>query len=51
MPRIPTMTRLNPELRKLVDDIAKEKNWTTSFAVAKIIESFFSDKNKEVTSP
>ena len=39
-------TRVNEELHDLVLDYAKKHSWTKSFALAKILEQFFSKENR-----
>lgn len=39
-------TRINEELHALVLEYANKHSWTKSFALAKILEQFFSKENR-----
>ncbi len=40
MQTIPTMTRLTPRVRKLVEDIASDKKWKISFTISQLLENY-----------
>lgn len=40
MQTIPTMTRLTPRVRKLVENIASDKKWKISFTISQLLENY-----------
>lgn len=50
MKTIPTLTRISPELRKRIENIALERKWKISFTISQLLEEYFAmhDKKREI---